>query len=42
MGELLARLVGLLLLIALFIAAWTFTLYWTVRLIHAAWIAGPA
>lgn len=41
MVALLARALFYLLLLALWLAVWTFTIYWTVRLIHAAWNAGP-
>ncbi len=28
-------------LLAVWLVVWTFTVYWTVRLIHTAWLAGP-
>ncbi len=28
-------------LLAVWLVVWTFTVYWTVRLVHTAWLAGP-
>jgi hypothetical protein len=41
MRELLLKGAVYLVLLLVWAALWSFTIYWTVRLIHRAWLAGP-
>lgn len=41
MGEVLGKLAVAFILFVAWLIAWTFTIWYTVRLIHGAWLAAP-